>query len=102
MILCNLSSPKFEDGIAKGDMSKLCTKTMTDMVDAAETALEQAMQMTDVMQNSDKITDAELGPHARVLHLRRCLQRRLVHLATPSEPTSLMRRVHSRSLWSTT
>ena len=70
MILCNLTSPKFEDGIAKllqrGDMTKLCTKSMTEKVDAAETVLEQAMHITNVMQKSGKMARSEFGPLGRL------------------------------------
>ena len=47
-------------------MTKLCTKSMTEKVDAAETVLEQAMHITNVMHKSGKMARSEFGPLGRL------------------------------------
>ena len=47
-------------------MTKLYTKGLTENVDAAETVLEQAMHITNVMQKYGKMTYNEFGPRGRL------------------------------------
>ena len=71
LILANLTSTKFVDGIAKmlvrSDVSKLTTKAFKDDADKAETILSQARQIVDTLQAQKQLElGSDTGPLGRL------------------------------------